>query len=147
MPQSPTDEQEWGWLEYTIAAACVSLLTVVIFLWVFVLPNYRMAKTVSVAKATRVNADVGAIRTMLLSYRGINGFYPTTQQGLQALVVEPKVPPKPIRWTQMMDGVPTDPWGQEYIYRCPGTKNPSDYDVFSAGPDGKPDTADDDWGN
>jgi general secretion pathway protein G len=42
--------------------------------------------------------------------------------------------------------VPKDPWQNEYIYRNPGQKNPSGYDLYSAGPDRKADTADDDWG-
>jgi len=42
--------------------------------------------------------------------------------------------------------VPKDPWASDYIYRCPGLKNPSGYDLYSAGPDRIPDTQDDDWG-
>lgn len=42
--------------------------------------------------------------------------------------------------------MPKDAWRHDYVYRCPGTKDPNSYDLFSAGPDGKPDTADDDWG-
>jgi general secretion pathway protein G len=107
---------------------------------------YNMMPAVDVAKKTRIRADINSIRTMLLSYQGLNGFYPTTEQGLKALVVRPDSDPIPSRWTQMMNAVPTDPWGKEYIYRCPGTKNPNGYDIFSAGQDRIPDTADDDWG-
>ena len=46
-----------------------------------------------------------------------------------------------------MDEVPKDAWGSFYIYRNPGRKNSSGYDLFSAGPDRIPDTGDDDWGN
>jgi general secretion pathway protein G len=42
--------------------------------------------------------------------------------------------------------LPKDPWQKDYIYVCPGVKDPSGYDLYSAGPDRKPDTADDDWG-
>ncbi len=45
-----------------------------------------------------------------------------------------------------MDDLPKDPWGSNYIYRNPGRKNSSGYDVFSAGPDRIPDTSDDEWG-
>ena len=107
---------------------------------------FKMAPALNVAKDTRVRADISNLRTMLLSYNGTNGFYPTSDQGLKALVNRPDGEPVPNRWSQLMDSVPTDPWGKEYVYRCPGSKNPNGYDLFSAGPDRIPDTADDDWG-
>ncbi|MEY2526093.1 MAG: ral secretion pathway protein [Verrucomicrobiota bacterium] len=107
---------------------------------------YKMAPAVDVAKSTRTQADIQGIRTMLLAYSGRNGFYPTTEQGLKALVVRPETEPIPTSWSRLLDEVPKDAWGSEYVYRCPGTKNPSGYDLYSAGPDRIPDTADDDWG-
>jgi general secretion pathway protein G len=98
------------------------------------------------AKQTAVRADVQAIGTQLQLYESMNGFYPTTEQGLQALVTQPQNDPRPTRWYQLFKQSPKDPWGNDYIYRCPGTKHPDSYDLFSAGPDRKPDTADDDWG-
>jgi general secretion pathway protein G len=98
------------------------------------------------AKTTAVRADVQAIGTQLKLYESMNGFYPTTEQGLQALVTRPDTDPQPARWYQLFKEVPKDPWQNVYIYRCPGTKHPDSYDLFSAGPDRKPDTADDDWG-
>jgi general secretion pathway protein G len=107
---------------------------------------YKMAPAVDVAKSTRTQADIQGIRTMLLAYSGRNGFYPTTEQGLKAMVVRPETEPIPTSWSRLLDEVPKDAWGSEYVYRCPGTKNPSGYDLYSAGPDRIPDTADDDWG-
>jgi general secretion pathway protein G len=98
------------------------------------------------AKQTAVRADIQAIGTQLQLYESMNGFYPTTEQGLQALVTQADTDPKPTRWYQLFKQVPKDPWGNNYIYRCPGTKHPESYDLLSAGPDRKPDTADDDWG-
>jgi len=98
------------------------------------------------AKQTAVRADVQAIGTQLQLYESMNGFYPTTEQGLQALVTQPQNDPRPARWYQLFKQIPKDPWGNDYIYRCPGTKHPDSYDLFSAGPDRKSDTADDDWG-
>src|SRR5262249_10214489 len=95
---------------------------------------YKMAPALDVAKGTKTKGDIQALRTMLLSYNGTNGYYPSTDQGLNALV------PK------LMEDVPKDAWGSLYIYRCPGRANPTSYDLFSAGPDRIPDTADDDWG-
>jgi general secretion pathway protein G len=107
---------------------------------------YKMAPAVDVAKGTRTQADIQGIRTMLLAYSGRNGFYPTTEQGLKALVVRPETEPIPTNWSRLLDEVPKDSWGSDYVYRCPGTKNPSGYDLYSAGPDRIPDTGDDDWG-
>ena len=98
------------------------------------------------AKQTAVRADVQAIGTQLQLYESMNGFYPTTEQGLQALVTQPTTDPSPTRWYQLFKQVPKDPWGSEYIYRCPGQRHPEGYDLYSAGPDRKADTTDDDWG-
>jgi general secretion pathway protein G len=97
-------------------------------------------------KAVRVQSDIRSIRTALQTYQSTNGFYPTTEQGLQALVSRPQVDPIPERWFRFMDSIQKDPWASPYVYRCPGVKNPDTYDLFSAGPDRIPDTADDDWG-
>ena len=98
------------------------------------------------AKQTAVRADVQAIGTQLQLYESMNGFYPTTEQGLQALVTQPSTDPRPTRWYQLFKQAPKDPWGSDYIYGCPGQKHPDSYDLYSAGPDRKPDTGDDDWG-
>jgi general secretion pathway protein G len=107
---------------------------------------YRLAGNVEIAKHTAVSADVQALGTQLKLYESMNGFFPTTEQGIQALVTQPESDPKPARWYQLFKEVPKDPWHNNYIYRCPGFKNPGSYDLFSAGPDRIPDTADDDGG-
>jgi general secretion pathway protein G len=68
--------------------------------------------------------------------------YPTTKEGLDALRI---APPGLAAWKgpYLRDGVPKDPWGQPYVYRCPGQHNPKGFDLSSAGPDGKEGTADD----
>lgn len=107
----------------------------------------KMGPTLDVAKGMRTKADISSIRTSLLSYNGANGFYPSSEQGLAALVNRPGSEPVPSSWRRLMEEVPKDAWGSTYIYRSPGRKNSSGYDVFSAGPDRIPDTSDDDWGN
>ena len=107
---------------------------------------YKLAGNVEYARHTRVQADIQGINTQLRLYESMNGFYPTTEQGLQALVVQPDSDPKPSRWYQLYKEMPKDPWQNLYIYRCPGTKHPESYDLYSAGPDRVADTADDDWG-
>jgi general secretion pathway protein G len=106
----------------------------------------KLGNTTAIAKTMRVQADLQAIKTQLQLYESMNGFYPTTEQGLQALVTQPSNDPRPARWYQLFKELPTDPWGNGYIYKSPGLKNPSGYDLYSAGPDRQADTADDDWG-
>jgi len=105
-----------------------------------------VAISTAIAKTMRVQADLQAIKTQLQLYESMNGFYPTSEQGLQALVTQPSNDPRPARWYQLFKEMPTDPWGNGYIYKNPGLKNPSGYDLFSAGPDRQSDTSDDDWG-
>jgi type II secretion system protein G len=108
--------------------------------------NSRSYSVTSVEMTRAVKADVQVIKTQLQLYESISGFYPTTEQGLWPLVAQPDTDPRPARWYQLFKDLPKDPWGSDYIYRCPGQKNPNSYDLFSAGPDRKPDTADDEWG-
>jgi general secretion pathway protein G len=107
---------------------------------------YKLGGNVEYARHIRVAADIQGINTQLGLYESMNGFYPTTEQGLQALVTQSNTDPKPTRWYQLYKELPKDPWTSDYIYRCPGLKNPNGYDLFSPGPDRKPDTADDDPG-
>ena len=93
-----------------------------------------------------VKSDIQAITSQLRLYESMNGFMPSTEQGLQALVTQPSTEPKPTRWYQFFKKVPKDPYGSNYIYLNPGRKNPNGYDLYSAGTDRKPDTADDNWG-
>jgi general secretion pathway protein G len=107
----------------------------------------KLGNTTGVAKDMRVRADIQAISTQLKLYESVNGFLPTSEQGLQALVTPPQSDPKPTRWYQLFKEMPQDPWANNYIYLSPGRKYPDSYDLYSAGPDRKADTADDNWGN
>jgi general secretion pathway protein G len=107
---------------------------------------YKLSGNVEYSRHVRIAADIQGIGTQLKVYESMNGFYPTTEQGLQALVTQPSSDPRPNRWYQLYSSLPKDPWQNDYVYRCPGTKNPNGYDLYSAGPDHTPDTADDDWG-
>jgi general secretion pathway protein G len=92
-----------------------------------------------------VTADIDSINLQLREYKAMNGSYPTIEQGLEALVIQRTSEPRPSYWPPLKE-LPRDPWGNNYVYRCPGTNNPDSYDLFSSGSDGIPDTADDDWG-
>jgi len=92
---------------------------------------------------TVVDGGFSALENGLQSYRNTAGHYPSQQQGLQALVEKPTTEPRPRRWTNILSEVPQDPWNQEYIYKFPGTKNPSRPEIISLGKDGLADTEDD----
>jgi general secretion pathway protein G len=98
------------------------------------------------AQEVRVKADLESVSTQLKLYQAMNGFLPTTDQGLEALVVRPDSDPKPTQWRQLMTKVPLDPWQNPYLYENPGKHNQDSFDLYSAGPDRKPGT-DDDIGN
>lgn len=104
---------------------------------------YLLKGNVDVAKMQRTETDFTAIVTQLKTYEMMNYNFPTTQQGLDALVSRPTAEPVPKRWVQLLDHVPQDPWGPAYNYASPGKKNPSGFDLYSSGPDKQAGTADD----
>ena len=108
---------------------------------------YKLGGNVEYSRHVRVAADIQGINTQLKLYESMNGFFPTTEQGLQALVVQPDTDPRPTRWYQLYREVPKDPWQTNYIYICPGIKNPNGYDLYSAGPSRKPGAGTDDPGD
>lgn len=96
---------------------------------------YLLVGNIDVARESRVEADIQAISTQLRVYEMQNLRPPTSQQGLKALVSRPSTEPMPRRWRQLLEKIPLDPWGEEYVYYSPGKKNPKGFDLFSKGPD------------
>lgn len=92
------------------------------------------------AKVEIAKMQMKEIETALELYKLDNGFYPTTEQGLEALVEKPDTEPIPPKWREggYMKKIPLDPWGRPYVYICPGEHNQDSYDLFSYGADGKP---------
>jgi general secretion pathway protein G len=92
------------------------------------------------ARRMKAKIQIESIETALKLYKLDNGYYPVTEQGLQALVEAPTVGQLPRAWREggyLEKGkVPKDPWGNEYLYLCPGVQG--DYDLSSYGPDGQP---------
>jgi general secretion pathway protein G len=92
------------------------------------------------ARRVQAKVQIESIETALKLYRLDNGYYPTTEQGLQALIEAPTVGQLPRAWREggyLEKGkVPKDPWGNEYVYLSPGVHG--DYDIASYGPDGEP---------
>lgn len=87
------------------------------------------------AKRVAAKADVAALVQALKLYRLDNGFYPSTDQGLGALVQRPTTQPTPGNWKQggYLERLPKDPWGGDYQYLAPGVHG--EIDVFSLGAD------------
>ena len=104
---------------------------------------YFVGDTFSVGVDARLRADFQSLDQKLKTYQWNNGFLPTTEQGLQALVNAPQGEPHPTRWHRLADKTQKDPWGVDYIYIQPGVRNPDGYDLYSAGKDRKAGTADD----
>src|SRR5947208_12487666 len=84
---------------------------------------YKLGGNVEYSRHIRVAADIQGINTQLKLYESMNGFYPTTEQGLQALVTQPDSDPRPMRWYQLYKEMPKDPWQNDYIYRNPGLRS------------------------
>ena len=119
------------------------MLVVIIIALLMGAAIWGMAGNLEDAQKTRVQADVNSLTTQLTIYQAQNGFLPSTEQGLKALMVKPDSEPKPRSWRPYMKSIPNDPWDSPYFYIQPGRHNPDSFDLFSAGKDRKPDTADD----
>jgi general secretion pathway protein G len=87
------------------------------------------------ARMVKVKQDILAIQSALNLYKLDNGVYPTTDQGLDALVKKPTSSPVPRNWKSdgYLDQLPIDPWGEQYQYTNDGDK----MKIFSYGPKGK----------
>src|SRR5437773_12474961 len=107
------------------------MIVVSIILILLGLAISRIGNPTGFAKQTAVRADIQAIGTQLMQYEAMNGFYPSTEQGLQALVSQPESEPRPNRWYPFFKDLPKDPWGSPYLYRCPGIKHPHTSDLYS----------------
>jgi general secretion pathway protein G len=115
------------------------VITIIGILAALVVP--KMMGRSEQARDAAARADISSIKTALDAFEVDNGNYP---RNLGDLLQQPA---NDVHWHgPYLDKIPQDPWGQNYEYVFPGKHNPSGYDVFSAGPDGKPGT-DDDIGN
>ena len=89
------------------------------------------------ARIVAAKHDIGTVVAALKLYKLDNGRYPTTDQGLQALVEKPTSEPVPGNWKSggYLEKMPKDPWGRDYLYLNPGIKR--EIDVMSYGADGQ----------
>jgi general secretion pathway protein G len=90
------------------------------------------------ARVAKAKQDIQSLETALTMFRLDNSKYPTSEQGLQALVVQP-TDPSIKHWKPggYLEHVSKDPWGNDYQYLYPGTHG-KEYDLFSLGADGAP---------
>jgi general secretion pathway protein G len=116
----------------------IEIMVVVVILGILaalVAPN--VIRRIDDARVTKARQDIRAYETALNLYRMDNFRYPTTEQGLDALVKRP-VDPNIRNWKEggYIDGLKKDPWGNDYNYLAPGSHG--DYDLYTLGADGQP---------
>jgi general secretion pathway protein G len=116
----------------------IEIMVVVVILGILaalVAPN--VIRRVDDARVTKARQDIRAYETALNLYRMDNFRYPSTEQGLEALVTKP-LDPNIRNWKDggYIDGLKKDPWGNDYAYIAPGSHG--DYDLYTLGADGQP---------
>jgi general secretion pathway protein G len=112
------------------------VIVIISILAAFVAP--KLMHRADEAKVTEAKIQIKNLETGLRLFKMDNGFYPSTEQGLQALITAPEAGeiPENYRTGGYLEKrmVPLDPWGNSYMYVCPGVEG--DYDIFSYGADG-----------
>lgn len=119
----------------------IEMMVVVVILGILAMVIVpRIADRPERVRQDKAKVDIVTIGSALRHYKIDNGKYPTTEQGLKALVQEPESGPAPKRWFKggYLEGrkVPRDPWGNEFVYVSPGVYD--DFDITSYGADGAP---------
>lgn len=117
----------------------IEIMVVVVILGIlaaFIVP--KLLDRPEQARRTKATADIKSLEEALGLFKLDNGFYPSTEQGLQALVSLPTVGRIPAKYAEggYLKKVPADPWNTPYVYLMPGTHG--DYDIISYGADGEP---------
>ncbi len=115
-------------LEIMVVVAIIAILSTVVVV--------NLVGKVDDAKLARAQSDIQSLTSALQLYKLDNGQYPSTQQGLEALMQRPSGNPPAPNWKPYVSKLPSDPWSQPYQYLSPGQRG--DFDVYSMGADGKP---------
>jgi general secretion pathway protein G len=125
----------------------LEIMIVVLIIGLLIGVAVKGVKQLEIAREVAAHAHIQSYQTALVQYSAFVGSYPSTEQGLKALITKPSSGAR--NWRQIMEEPIIDPWQHEYYYVYPGKHNPKSYDLYSAGPDGIPDTADDigNWEN
>ena len=119
------------------AFTLIELLLVLVILSILaaiVVP--RFAGKTEQARKTAAESQIATFGTALDSYEIDTGRYPSGKTGLNDLVQQPG---NVVGWKgpYLKSDIPLDPWGNTYVYECPGKHNPTSYDLMSMGPDGR----------
>ncbi|NNG01632.1 MAG: type II secretion system major pseudopilin GspG [Desulfobacteraceae bacterium] len=119
----------------------IELMVVIVILGILVsFIGPRFMSQPDSAKVTKAKIQIESISTALKMYKLDNGFYPTTDQGLQALIQPPDSGRIPQKWRKggylEKSSIPKDPWGSEFVFISPGTHG--DFDLISYGADSVP---------
>jgi general secretion pathway protein G len=114
------------------------VITVIAILAAVIAPT--IFRNVGDAKAAAARSQLQIFELALDAYRLDNDYYPSTTQGLSALVLSPTGDPPAPRWRgpYLKRRIPDDPWGRPYEYRSPGGGSPDGYEMLSLGRDGQP---------
>ena len=110
------------------------VLVILVILAAIVLPKF--SNRTKQAQIAATVTQIGTFKTVLDTYEVDNGFYPKGKNGLIDLIQQPRDAQNWRGPYLQADAVPKDPWGNDYIYECPGRHNPSSYDISSLGPPG-----------
>ena len=94
------------------------------------------------ARATAAQTQIATFGTALDQFEVDVGYYPKGRNGLNDLFTQPR-DAQSWRGPYLKNEIPKDPWQNDYVYECPGKNNPTGYDVYSMGPDGRAGTEDD----
>jgi general secretion pathway protein G len=115
------------------------MAVVTVMLLLIGLVSVAVTGQIDKARQATTRAQLKQIESALAFYQMDNGRYPTSEQGLDALVNEPALAPQPRNYRP--DGylqggaVPLDAWGEDYLYESPGQMNPRSFDIWSMGAD------------
>jgi general secretion pathway protein G len=135
--------KKYGAGKRTAGFTLIELLLVLVILGVLaaiVVPKF--SGRTEQARRTAAVSQISTFGTALDAYEVDMGSYPQGRGGLSALLQQPR---EGTGWRgpYLQKEIPLDPWGNAYIYECPGKQNPSGYDLSSPGPDGRAGTDDD----
>lgn len=132
-------ERGFTLLEVMVVVLIIGLLTSLV--------GVSVMKKLEESKVKTTKIQISQLSSALDAFKMDNGFYPSTEQGLEALVAEPSVGRQPKHYSDggyiNANSVPKDAWGNFYSYREPGIQNPRTFDIWSNGPDAQEGTEDD----
>lgn len=125
-----TGEQGFTLIEIMVVVVILSILAAIVVPRIMDRPDQ--------ARIVKARSDIRVIESAMKLYRLDNHFYPSTEQGIEALVNRPTGEPEPRNWKEggYLDRLSKDPWGNEYLYLKPGVHD--EIDIFSRGADGQP---------